>query len=112
MTYKSREYCKDIDCKWQRCIDRCPTDKDKSIFKEECHKCDAYNFHQWLIKHNYVITKGDFEMDFEEKFEEVRKQYNEAIDRKKMELAADLGKELKFLNKMKNRELYKEMLGC
>lgn len=39
-------------------------------------------------------------MSLEEKFEKVRFMYNRAIENKDMELAKDMGKELKLLNKL------------
>ena len=39
-------------------------------------------------------------MSLEEKFEKVRLMYNRAIENEDMELAKDMGKELKLLNKL------------
>lgn len=51
--YKSREYCRDIDCETQRLID-----KGHWIAEETCKHCRAYKFHDWIKKNGYKIIKA------------------------------------------------------
>jgi len=57
--YKSREFCRDIECGMQKLIDN-DTELGKSFAKSFCRKeCEAYKFHKWLQENNYKIVKGN-----------------------------------------------------
>ena len=54
--YKSRKFCKDINCLSQRCIDG--NLNSKEIAKRHCREhCKAYQFHKWLKDNGYKIVK-------------------------------------------------------
>jgi hypothetical protein len=55
--YKSREFCRDIECIMQVGIDEGIA---VDLSKKYCHEyCKAYLFHKWLQENNYEIVKGD-----------------------------------------------------
>lgn len=64
MNYKSRDYCKAVNCPVQSIIDKeniYTFDYNKA--KNFCRKkCEAYKLHQWLNKNDYTIVK-DFNYD-------------------------------------------------
>jgi len=60
MKYKSREYCRDINCVFQRMIDEPYLVDDRPFAENYCRtSCQAYNFHQWLKKNGYLILKKE-----------------------------------------------------
>ncbi|MGR3220283.1 MAG: hypothetical protein ACUZ8H_10770 [Candidatus Anammoxibacter sp.] len=59
--YKRREYCKDIRCEIQLDLDSQEEgsgqyEKVRDICKTAC-KHTTYEFHQWLINHDYLVVK-------------------------------------------------------
>ncbi|MFW6017069.1 MAG: hypothetical protein ACOCRK_11575 [bacterium] len=59
--YKSREYCRDRDCYYQKIIDNEEnTEQMKEDTKRYCSQyCRAYDFHQWLENNGYKIIKKE-----------------------------------------------------
>jgi len=56
--YKSREYCKDVECEIQKIIDEDNTSLELGFAKGYCrNECSAYKFHKWLQENNYKIVK-------------------------------------------------------
>lgn len=53
--YKSREYCRDINCYNQLQYDNQFISKKR--LKTYCQDCKAYKFHKWLQENNYKIVK-------------------------------------------------------
>lgn len=56
--YKSREFCKHINCKTQEQLDNCCNVDTKKIerLKNKCLNCMAYKFHKYLKEKNYAIV--------------------------------------------------------
>jgi hypothetical protein len=63
--YQSREYCRDINCMFQKAIDN--NLDSKGVAKKYCHeKCKAYEFHQWLKDNGYKIVKPKMDCELAE----------------------------------------------
>lgn len=82
--YKSREFCRDIDCFVQKGLDREEIDEfTKEIGKRHCKEnCKAYEFHQWLKENDYEIVK---DLDYitivlREWFDELENRLNDNLD--------------------------------
>jgi hypothetical protein len=58
MEYKSRQFCKDIECGIQIRLDNGPDDEVSRICKEYCKGCMANKFHKYLKENGYKIVKG------------------------------------------------------
>ncbi|MFP4662694.1 MAG: hypothetical protein ACLFPF_10910 [Halanaerobiales bacterium] len=59
--YKSREYCRDIECPTQKILeeaDRVGNRDSVRLYLKNCKRCKAYQFHQWLQEKGYDITKN------------------------------------------------------
>ena len=51
--YKPWDFCKSIDCDALSVVH-----KDERMKKVYCHKCYAYQFHQYLRDHDQILEEG------------------------------------------------------
>ena len=57
--YKSREYCRNVDCVYQIAYDNGEIQKE-ALKEKHCSHCGAYQFHKWLQNNDYKIVKSVF----------------------------------------------------